>query len=510
MKLIDLDKYHQIVIQLHDNPDADAVGSGYAMYEYFKSGGKDVRMIYGGANVVSKSNMKLMISELGIPLVYVGVKDGEVTGREELGNPELLITVDCQYGEGNVQLFDAQNVAVIDHHRTGRQSGKMAEIRSNLISCATVCYELLTVAGFEVNANVKVATALYYGLYMDSNQLSEINHPLDRDMVDFLQYDKGLINRLKYANFNISELETAGAAITGNKYLPKYRVAIVKSEPCDPNILGVIGDFVIQVDVIDVCIIYSKCPGGYKFSIRSCLLEVTANELIAFITAGIGNGGGHLTKAGGFINGNSFRSEYGAINMEMFLNDKIEEYYDSYDVIYYNCDNVDLIGFAEYRKKQGVYGYVRCTDMFAPGTECKVRTLEGDVFVTSSDEIYLMIGYRGETYPIEKSIFEKKYRATDNRFCKEYEYAPSIINVEEGKSYDLMSYAKECVSLTKASVMARQLEKYTKVFTKWDYESYMTGIKGDMLCYVKDNLKDVYVVTKDIFLETYCPISEKE
>ena len=36
MRLADLEKYNQIVIQVHDNPDADAVGSGYAIYRYLK------------------------------------------------------------------------------------------------------------------------------------------------------------------------------------------------------------------------------------------------------------------------------------------------------------------------------------------------------------------------------------------------------------------------------------------------------------------------------------------
>lgn len=175
MKLADLDKYEEIVIQVHDNPDADAVGSGYALYEYFLSRGKSVRMVYGGKYAISKSNMLLLVSQLEIPIEFV----------ETLDNPELLITVDCQYGQGNVQKFAAQNVAVIDHHNTGKVSDDMAEIRSHLVSCATVCYGLLKDAGYDVNGNVKVATALYYGLFMDSNQFAEINHPYDRDMVDF-------------------------------------------------------------------------------------------------------------------------------------------------------------------------------------------------------------------------------------------------------------------------------------------------------------------------------------
>ena len=174
MVLTDLNKYSQIVIQAHNDPDADAVGSGYALYRYFQSLGKDVRLVYGGRNPVGKSNMKLMISELEIPIEYI----------QDLEPPELLLTVDCQYGEGNVQKFPAKNVAMIDHHSTRRESDGSCEIRSQLVSCATFCYSMLKAAGFDMNSDVRIATALYYGLYMDSSQLSEINHPLDRDMIE--------------------------------------------------------------------------------------------------------------------------------------------------------------------------------------------------------------------------------------------------------------------------------------------------------------------------------------
>ncbi|MBE6901822.1 MAG: recombinase RecJ [Ruminococcaceae bacterium] len=489
MILQDLHKYSQIVIQVHDNPDADAVGSGYALYRYFSSLGKDVRLVYGGRYAVSKSNMKLMISELNIPIEYI----------TELEPPELLLTVDCQYGEGNVQRFEAQNVAMIDHHSTGRTSGENAEIRSHLVSCATICYAMLNDVGFDVNADTDISTALYYGLYMDSNQLSEINHPLDRDMIDFLQYDKMLITRLKYANFSISELETAGIAITHNNYIEKHRTAIVNSEPCDPNILGVIGDFVIQVDSIDVCIIYNECPGGYKLSVRSCTPAVAANELAAFITEGIGNGGGHFTKAGGFISTQAFEQAHPDIPLDRYFFGRMDEYYHGYDIVNYTDERTDLDLLRRYRKRPAVYGYVRSTDIFSEGTECKVRTLEGDVFITTADDIYLMIGLLGEVYPTEKKVFEARYRPTDKPFVKEFEYQPSIINLAESRSSSLIPYAKQCISDVGTEILARPLERFTKVFTRWNYEAYMSGSKGDMLCCAVDDIKDVYVARRSVF-----------
>lgn len=493
MTLTDLGRFQQIVIQVHDNPDADAVGSGYALYRYFQSCGKDVRLVYGGRNVITKSNMRLLVSELGIPLEYV----------QSLDRPELLLTVDCQYGEGNVQRFEAENVAMIDHHATGRASDEMAEIRSHLVSCATICYSMLNAVGFDVNRDSDIATALYYGLYMDSNQLSEISHPLDRDMIDFLQYDKGFVARLKYANFSISELETAGIAITNNNYIEKYRAAIVCSEPCDPNILGVISDFVIQVDSIDSCVVYNECPGGYKLSVRSCALDVAANELADFVARGIGNGGGHFTKAGGFISDEKFLSQYPDGVIEDYFRKRLAEYFEGYDTVRYTDEQGDITRLLRYRKKRGEYGYIISTDIFPAGTELKLRTLEGDVMATASDELCIMIGVRGEAYLSARDVLNSRYTVTDEPFAKEFEYAPCAIDMGVGTSVKLMPYAKKCISGVGAEIHARPLTKHTKVFTRWNYETYMTGDKGDMLCYANGDARDVYVVKREVFELTY-------
>ena len=493
MKLADLLKYDQIVIQAHNNPDADAVGSGYALYRYFRLHGKDVRLVYGGRNAVSKSNMKLMISELEIPIEHV----------QELEPPELLLTVDCQYGEGNVQKFEARNVAMIDHHATGRESDGSAEIRSQLVSCATLCYSMLSAEGFDMNSDIRIATALFYGLYMDSSQLSEIDHPLDRDMIDFLHYDKTLITRLKYANYSLSELDTTGYAISHNRYVPEKRLSIVRSKPCDPNILGVIGDLVIQVDSIDVCVVYNEYSDGYKLSVRSCTPESAANEFAAFLTCGIGNGGGHFDKAGGFISARRFSDRFGGRDIEDYLLERAEEYFGNFDMIRYTDEISSPELLQRYRKKPAVYGYVRSCDLFSEGAQIRIRTLEGDVQVRCRENIYIMIGGEGEVYPVEKEILETKYDPSETRFEAEFEYPPSVTDMSDNSTCSLMEHALSCASRTDAIVYARPLEKYTKVFTAWDYETYMAGEKGDMLCYTGGNSRDVYIVKQALFDKIY-------
>lgn len=497
MKLSNLEKYNDIVIQMHNNPDADAVGSGYALYKYFQSQGKKVRLVYGGFSKITKSNICLMIDKLGIPVEFIN--DTDVT----ISSPELLLTVDCQYGEGNVQHIDAANVAMVDHHNTGRKSDKMCEIRSNHVSCSTICYDLLKAEGYDANQDIAVATALYYGLFMDSNELSEVRHPLERDMLDLLKIDEQLLNRLTHANFTLEEFETAGMAMLRYHYNESKRLAIIKARPCDPNILGLVGDFVLQVDSIDVCIIFNELPEGYKLSVRSCIPEVTANDMAEYLVVGIGDGGGHLNKAGGFINRGKFQEMYGDMSIDTYIFSRSEKYYDSCDVVYASDGIVDTAGFALYRKLPSVCGYVKTLDFMEPGTECRVRTYEGDVAVKASEEIYVMIGLLGEVYPIERDKFEHKYEAMEEAFHKEYEYPPSVVDVTRGKKYALLPYAKQCVRKAGSCIYAKKLEIPTKVFSKWNYENYMYGRVGDYICYSPNDKNDVYIVKREIFEETY-------
>ena len=109
MMLEELLGYDRVTIQCHDNPDADAIASGFGLYCFFRDQGKDVRLLYAGKNIVRKANLTLMVEKLGIPLKYLAHP-----GEEPVDG--LLITVDCQYGAGNVTVIPAEEIAVIDHH----------------------------------------------------------------------------------------------------------------------------------------------------------------------------------------------------------------------------------------------------------------------------------------------------------------------------------------------------------------------------------------------------------
>lgn len=67
----------------------------------------------------------------------------------------------------------------------------------------------------------------------------------------------------------VAELMIASDVMQEHYFDPQRRFAIVSAMRCDQAILGVIGDFMIQVDVISVSLCYTTVDNGYHISVRS-------------------------------------------------------------------------------------------------------------------------------------------------------------------------------------------------------------------------------------------------
>lgn len=499
MKLSDLEKYNPVTIQCHDNPDADAIGAGFGLYTYFKNKSKDVRLIYSGRNRIQKANLKLMVEKLQIPIVYLENVKQHIEG--------LLITVDCQYGAGNVTRFSADKIAVIDHHQAEVEDIELQEIRSSLGSCSTLVWSMMTEEGAVLEDSM-LGTALYYGLYSDTNQFAEISNPLDMDMREDIACDMSLIRLFRNSNLTLSELEVAGIALIRYIYNDDHRYAIIKAQPCDPNILGIISDFLIQVDEVWSCIVYNEINDGYKLSVRSCVKEVDASELAAYVCEKIGSGGGHIEKAGGFISKKLYEEYYPTLHSEAYFSEKMNEYFDNTQIIYADKYEADITGMKKYVKKKIPVGYVKAEELLPIGTPITIRTLEGDVDMTVKPDLYIMIGIKGEVYPTNRSKFEQSYQVLNEPYDMQAcalntEYVPTIKNRLDGSVQFLTSHAQACVPTGKTSIYARPIDNMVKVFTMWDKEKYMVGKRGDYLAMRCDDRHDIYIVEEDVFGKTY-------
>ena len=508
LKLSQLLQFDNIIIQCHNNPDADALASGFAVFKYLKTNGKNVKFVYGGNFEISKSNLKLMVQDLDIRVHHVRYQEhlNELLklGADEL--PDVLITVDSQYGEGNIQEFKAKNIAIIDHHQISGILPELSEVRSYQASCATVVWDMLRAEGFDINSDINLSTALYYGLMTDSNNFSELHHPLDMDMRDEVEFSNSQIIKFKNSNISQEELRIAGIALLGSEYYRDNHYSIVKSDPCDPNVLGIISDMLLEVEDVDCCLVYSIHEGGIKISVRSCVKEVKADELASFICNGVGDGGGHLIKAGGSIRRSLLERQeldYTAPTIQQFFRERMHEYFLNNEIIYADKYKADTTGMAKYRKKRLHVGYVKASDVMPAGTKTIIRTLEGDVELDISTDTVIAIGIRGEVYPMSLESFNNKYQVTDEKYIYPGEYYPIIRDVAKGTSKEILPYAHSCISVGNSEIYAKELSNRTKIFTRWDTEHYYLGKPGDYMAVSADDPSDVYIIEREIFSETY-------
>ena len=100
MRLSDLLKYDRIVIQCHNNPDPDALASGFAVWKYLTRNGKKPVTEFGPDTVVIADDvfcgvvpidgeLRAMRDEAGRALAAIAAKADRVT-RIFCGIPQVL------------------------------------------------------------------------------------------------------------------------------------------------------------------------------------------------------------------------------------------------------------------------------------------------------------------------------------------------------------------------------------------------------------------------------------
>ena len=493
MELKKLAEYKNILIQCHDAPDADSIGSGFALASYLRDLGRDPKLVYGGPSEISKPDLLMLISELGISI-----------SREERA-PEgtgLLITVDCQRGAGNVSNFEVPGAAffVIDHHRPEIPEGGNTIIRPELASCSTLVWDLLKRDGYDPGA--RALTALFYGLYSDTNGLSELRHPLDRDLAE-VPRDAGLVRRLKNSSITMEGLDVIADCLKNRVLLGG--IALFEARECDSNLLGFASDIAQKTAGLDCCIVWSPQPQGLKLSVRTSVREIMAGEIAGFFCRGTGSGGGAVEKAGGFMNYKAIRESGGRTPFE-YLCGRVEAYNKNYDLIYAGNNKEDFASMTLYRKLQRPCGFARSTDVFPQGARITVRTLEGDLDITAGEDIFIMTGIAGEVYPIKKARFYESYRETGEPFKEKREYEPSVISRADGSRRPIGAFTRLCYPKDAKLIRARELLRDTKIFTSWDTGGYFYAAPGSFLAANEDDYGDCYALRRDIFLSTYEPL----
>jgi nanoRNase/pAp phosphatase (c-di-AMP/oligoRNAs hydrolase) len=280
-----------VYVQMHNYPDQDALASAMGLRALLYARGKKATIIYHG--MIDKDNTLKMIELLKIQIQPVE----SLTLKEE----DEIIIVDGQKGNINMHDIIGKEIACIDHHPTQNTDHyRFFDIRSNVGACSSIIASYFIEN--EIPMSTDIATALVYGLKMDTSQLSRGVSNLDITMFGYLfqRSDNMKLRTFETSSLKISDLTNYQKAISDLDLFGNIAVSNIGND-CPEAIIGSVNDFLLTLSEVEFTVIYSYRAGGIKFSLRSTLPSIDASEVIRQALRGLGDGGGHNDMAAGFI-----------------------------------------------------------------------------------------------------------------------------------------------------------------------------------------------------------------
>jgi nanoRNase/pAp phosphatase (c-di-AMP/oligoRNAs hydrolase) len=282
----------EVFIQPHNVPDPDAIASSLGLYYLLSLRGiQKLAIVYD--QEIEKANSLRMLELFKVPMI-------PASEAATLGTEDWAVLVDAQKGNANITDLPTDEVAAIDHHEyKGNQGYRFEDIRPDAGSCSAI------VADWFFESHVEppkiVATALLYGIFMDTDNLTRGASDLDINMFYRLYSlsDIDMIVELKGNEISVRDLELYAEAF---KTVEIYdELGFLRLRSVNDSLLGAAGDIVVSVSGVNIVIAYAIRDNGVKISVRSTCDGVKANDLIRCLTDGCGVGGGHDNMAGGFI-----------------------------------------------------------------------------------------------------------------------------------------------------------------------------------------------------------------
>lgn len=289
--LITLLKGRKIYIQTHNSPDPDAIASAYGLQQLLKFNNIDSTICcYGN---IDKLNAKRMLATFEIEILS---KD-EISKIEE---DDYIITVDCQKYNTNLTDLVGREIACIDHHPIFVECDYEYKDIRIVGACSSIIAQYFYSTNTPITTNT--ATALIYGIKIDTCEFTRGVTNLDIDMFAYLfkVADKERLALMYTKVIEFKDLKAYGAAIENIEINEKLGFAYIPFD-CPDALIGMISDFVLSVDVVELSVVASERRDGIKISVRSDGKSINAGELVKESLSCYGNGGGHHNMAGGFI-----------------------------------------------------------------------------------------------------------------------------------------------------------------------------------------------------------------
>ena len=279
--LLAMDK---VAILVHQNPDGDALGSGYGLCMCLQQLGKQAKVLCSD-EIPDRYDFLLKAKEQDFtPEHYVAV---------DVADPKLL---------GSMEELADRVELCIDHHITNKQYAKVTLCDGQAAAAAEVVFGVCKEMGATITPDI--ANCFYTGISTDTGcfkyqNVTGTTMRIAADLID-LQADHATINRLMFDTKSQTRLSAEAAVISGMEYHAdgKIAVAVITSELIETlnlNALDFDGISALPrtVEGVEIGItIRQRGEEEYKISCRSSVYADVSKM------CGELGGGGHVRAAG--------------------------------------------------------------------------------------------------------------------------------------------------------------------------------------------------------------------
>lgn len=285
----------RVLVLMQDNPDPDALASAVALRELIHVRLKKWAVIgYGGA--CGRAENRAMIAAL-----HIGAKPVTVA---QLQRFSTICLVDTQPYAGNNILTEPRTAeVVIDHHRLPKKrswKSEVVDVRPDYGANSSILYEYLQVA--EVKLNSTLATALFYGVQSDTQDLGREAGPADVRAYSalFLLADKKKLARIRRAQvpqeyFSMLSGALANGVIVGTTVVS--RVPFCRNA----DMISEVADLLLRLEGVRSVVCYGVYEDRIFLSARALDARSNMADRMKHVVRRLGTGGGHRTMAGGQI-----------------------------------------------------------------------------------------------------------------------------------------------------------------------------------------------------------------
>ncbi|MEX0938902.1 MAG: DHH family phosphoesterase [Pirellulales bacterium] len=287
--------YRRFLVITHDNPDPDAIATGWAIHLLIQERlGGNVRLI-GGGEIVRAEN-RHMVDLLEPPI--------ELVRKIEVTTDTATILVDCAAGTTNHLLTreDKVPVVVIDHHQNGRCPYEIpfSDVRPDVAASASIATSYLREQRVEPGA--MLATALLYAMRTETQSHEAHFSRIDRSNLLWLteRAEPALLAEIENAPLSRGYFGDLVLAIQSTFIYDDAGLCLLPRAH-GPEIVGEVADLLIRCEGVNRVLCGAIVGEDVLFSARTGEGAGSATDLLRLTLQGIGHAGGHQHRAGGKI-----------------------------------------------------------------------------------------------------------------------------------------------------------------------------------------------------------------